>query len=87
MEHGRLAPRHAQLIIGSLILTATVALVAAFPAATLAAPFTPATVQFGNPNAPSTEQNCDQGGAGIPPEPCAHAANKLIPGAVAISAP
>jgi plastocyanin len=55
------------------------------PAAVSAAPPNTATVQFGNPNAPGADQNCFQGSGTMPPEACANAFHKLIPGAVAIS--
>jgi plastocyanin len=56
------------------------------PAAVSAAPSNAATVQFGNPNAPGAAQNCERGNATTPPEPCANAFHKMIPGAVAIGA-
>ena len=46
---------------------------------------TRATVQFGNPNSPSTDQNCNRGSATVAPDPCASAFHRLIPSAVAIS--
>jgi len=56
------------------------------PTVAFATPPNTATVQFGNPNAPSTDQNCNRGSATVPPDPCANAFHKLIPGAVAINA-
>jgi uncharacterized cupredoxin-like copper-binding protein len=69
-----------------LLLGAAVAVLVAGPALALAAPSV-ATVEFGNPNAPSTAQNCFTGSATQPPEPCANAFHKLIPQTALISAP
>lgn len=76
------------LLLAGLTVGTAASLVVGYPAGEVAAqgPGATATVQFGNPNAPGADQNCNRGGQGVPPEQCANAFHKLIPGAVVIAA-
>lgn len=67
-----------------IVLAAVVLGSIGLPSSALAQPSV-ATVQFGNSNAPGLDQNCFQGSATAPPEPCGNAFHKLIPGSVAIA--
>ena len=70
--------------VRTALIAATAVSALTIPAIVFAGPSNNATVWFGNPNAPSTDQNCFQGAPGQPPEACANAFHKLIPGAVTI---
>jgi plastocyanin len=67
----------------ALVVLAVIGLLGV-PAAVSGAPLNNATVSFGNPNAPGAAQGCNIGAPGVPPDPCANAFHKLIPGAVTI---
>ena len=76
---GSVHPLRAALVVLAVVGLLTI------PAGVFAAPLNNATVQFGNPNAPGAAQGCFTGSATRPPDPCANAFHKLIPGAVTIS--
>jgi len=74
--------QRARPLLSLAVFTAGLATLVSIPSIALADLSSSATVQFGNPNAPSTEQNCTQR-----EESCGNAFHKMIPGTVSIDGP